>query len=52
MGVNHAVSKVSLNGMAISNGANYDATSKRLTISGLEKMTSMGAWSSDWVLLY
>ena len=51
LGVQDAVTTVSLNGMAISGSSvNYDGSSKALTVTGLNNATSAGAWSEDWVL--
>ena len=51
LGVQDAVTTVSLNGMAISgSNVNYDGSSKALTVTGLNDATSAGAWSEDWVL--
>lgn len=40
---------VTLNGAKIGQGVNYNAVSKVLSITGLQSMTKMGAWSQDWV---
>lgn len=51
LGVQDAVTNVSLNGMAVGGSSvNYNASSKALTVTGLNNATSAGAWSKDWVL--
>ncbi len=51
LGVQDAVTNVSLNGMAVpSSSVNYNRSSKALTVTGLNNATSAGAWSKDWVL--
>lgn len=51
LGVQDAVTNVSLNGMAVpSSSINYNITSKALKVTGLNNATSGGAWSKDWVL--
>ena len=50
MGVLNSVSKVSLNGNAITNGWSYNDSSKTLTITELNNLTINGAWSQDWSL--
>lgn len=51
LGVQYAVTNVSLNGVAVPRSSvNYDASSKALTVTGLNNATSAGAWSKDWVL--
>ena len=51
LGVQDAVTNVSLNGMAVpSSGVSYNMSSKALTVTGLNNATSAGAWSKDWVL--
>ena len=52
LGVQSAVSNVTLNGAAVPQGGiNYNATSKALSVTGLGNMTAaMGAWGAEWVL--
>ena len=51
LGVQSAVTNVSLNGAAVPGGSfNYNGSSKALTVTGLGNATSKGAWSQDWVL--
>ena len=51
LGVQSAVTNVSLNGAAVPDGSfNYNESSKALTVTGLRNATSKGAWSQDWVL--
>ena len=51
LGVQDAVTNVSLNGMAVpSSNVSYNMSSKALTVTGLNSATSAGAWSKDWVL--
>ena len=51
LGVQQSVSNVSLNGMAVpSSSVDYNETSKALVVTGLNNMTSGGAYNSDWVL--
>ena len=51
LGVQNAVSNVSLNGMAVlGSSVDYNASSKALIVTGLNNATNAGAWSEDWVL--
>lgn len=50
MGVSSKPGNVTLNGMSVGSGVNYNSTSKVLKITGLQNATSSGAWASDWVL--
>lgn len=51
LGVQDAVTNVSLNGMAVpGSSVSYNKASKALTVTGLNKATSAGAWSKEWVL--
>lgn len=51
LGVQDAVTNVSLNGVAVAGSSvNYNDSSKALTVTGLNNATSAGAWSKDWVL--
>ncbi len=53
MGVAEGVQNVSLNGQALESGMwNYDEKSQVLGVMGLEEMTAMGAWMSDWVMTW
>lgn len=49
MGVQSRPGNVTLNGQPVSM-ASYNATSKVLSVKGLNNATAGGAWSSDWVL--
>ncbi|KAK5714382.1 hypothetical protein LTR17_017163 [Elasticomyces elasticus] len=49
LGVASEPTSVTLNGQAIT-GAEYNGTSKVLSVKGLESSTSSGAWAQDWVL--
>ena len=51
LGVQDAVTNISLNGMAVpGSSVKYNESSKALTVTGLNNATSAGAWSEDWVL--
>ena len=50
MGVAQQPSNITLNGMSITSGVVYNASSKVAVISGLQNLTQAGAWSADWVL--
>lgn len=50
MGMQNAPGNVTLNGVAISSGVDYNSTSKVLKVTGLQNATSTGAWTNDWVL--
>ena len=49
LGVAAKPKKAMFNGKAVS-GLAYNKTSKVVSITGLDKMTSGGAWNSDWQL--
>lgn len=49
LGVPQQPSSVSLNGQMVNNVA-YNSTSKVVSITGLQNLTSTGAWQADWVL--
>lgn len=44
--------KVSLNGKPVSSGVNYNKASGVLSITGLDKLTSSGAWKQNWELTW
>ena len=48
LGVSQAPTNVTLNGQSVS--ASYNSTNKVATVTGLQNLTSGGAWASDWVL--
>lgn len=51
LGVKDAVTNVSLNGVAVAGSSVfYDKSSKALTVTGLNNVTSAGAWRKDWVM--
>lgn len=51
LGVADPIHTVKLNGKAVDeHKVNYNASSKSLTVSGLESLTAEGAWSHDWAL--
>lgn len=53
MGVTSMVNNVQLNAMDINNGNasfSYDGSSQLLKVTGLEGLTSTGAWSKNWRL--
>lgn len=51
LGVQDAVTGVSLNGITVpGSSVSYNESSKALTVTGLNNVTSAGAWSRDWVL--
>lgn len=52
LGVAGEVSNVSLNGQAINSGWTWDSNTNVLSLSGLNDLTSDGAWSSDWELTW
>ncbi|OCL09798.1 glycoside hydrolase family 31 protein [Glonium stellatum] len=52
MGVSSCSGKVSLNGKPVSSGVNYDKASSVLAITGLNKLTSSGAWKQNWELTW
>ena len=51
LGVRDTVTNDTLNGMNVeSERVVYNESSRALVVSGLEGMTSGGAWKGDWVL--
>lgn len=50
MGVPQKPRIVAFNGRAIENGVRYNDTSKVLAVTGLQIVTSKGAWAKDWTL--
>lgn len=50
LGVQSQPGNVTLNGVKISSGVDYNSTSKVLAVTGLQNATSSGAWAQDWVL--
>jgi len=46
-----SVGNVTFNG-AVVEGVNYNTSSQILTVTGLESVTSGGAWTADWVLAW
>lgn len=50
LGVQGAVSRVTLNGVEVESGVSYNETSKALVITGLRDLTADGAWEQDWAL--
>ncbi|KAL9614199.1 MAG: hypothetical protein Q9167_001287 [Letrouitia subvulpina] len=50
LGVQAAVSKVTLNGVAVESGVSYNETSQALMVTGLRDLTADGAWTQDWSL--
>ncbi|KAL9000197.1 MAG: hypothetical protein Q9169_001099 [Polycauliona sp. 2 TL-2023] len=51
LGVQNAVNNVTLNGENVSeDNVQYNETSKALLVTGLNDLTSGGAWMEDWVL--
>ena len=53
LGVSRAPGNITLNGMSLpSESVLHNDTRKTVVVSGLQNMTSSGAWSSDWVLLW
>lgn len=50
MGVQSEPGNITLNGMSVVSGVSYNATSKVLKVTGLQNMTSSGAWAQDWTL--
>ena len=49
-GVSSKPSNVMMGGMHCK--FTYDSSSKKLTVTGLEEMTTMGAWSQNWDLTW
>jgi alpha-glucosidase len=52
LGVQSEPSAVSLNGQNVTNGVSYNGTSKVLAVTGLQNLTSAGAWAGDWTLTW
>jgi alpha-glucosidase len=52
MGVARAPSAVRLNGQAVTSGWVYEEGSKLLKITGLEPLTSSGAWCTGWTMTW
>lgn len=50
LGVSKAPKTVTLNGGKFGGVWGYDAESKVLVVTGLEKATKGGAWKKEWVL--
>lgn len=50
MGLQSAPANVTLNGVSVGGGVDYNSTSKVLKVTGLQNATSSGAWTNDWVL--
>lgn len=50
MGVASEPSSVMLNGEKVSDGVNYNSSSKVLSVKGLQSLTGDGAWAQDWTL--
>lgn len=50
LGVQSQPGNVTLNGMSVGSGVAYNSTSKVLKVTGLQNMTTLGAWAQDWVL--
>ena len=51
LGVQQSVSSVNLNGNVVpSEKVVYNETTKALKVTGLNEMTSEGAWRGEWVL--
>ncbi|KAL8673053.1 MAG: hypothetical protein Q9168_002515 [Polycauliona sp. 1 TL-2023] len=51
LGVQNAVTNVTLNGATVDGErVKYNETSKALMVTGLNELTSEGAWMQDWVL--
>ncbi|KAF1347526.1 glycosyl hydrolases family 31-domain-containing protein [Delphinella strobiligena] len=50
LGVQRQPGNVTLNGVKISSGVDYNSTSKVLAVTGLQNATSSSAWAQDWVL--
>ncbi|SMY23307.1 unnamed protein product [Zymoseptoria tritici ST99CH_1A5] len=52
LGVQSQPSAVTLNGQNVASGVAYNSTSKVLAVTGLQNLTSEGAWASDWTLTW
>lgn len=50
LGVPQQVSSVTLNGEPVTDGWSWDHATQVLSITGLDSLTSKGAWNSDWEL--
>ena len=50
MGLSEKPASVSLNGHVLGSGLDFNQTSGCLKITGLNDVTSSGAWMNDWVL--
>jgi alpha-glucosidase len=51
LGVSGGVGQVKLNGITIdADKVNYDSDTSALKLSGLNNLTSSGAWKSSWTL--
>lgn len=50
LGVPQQVSNVTLNGQAVTDGWSWNSATHVLSITGLDGLTSDGAWNSDWEL--
>lgn len=50
LGVESKPGNVSLNGKDVTSNAAYNSSSQVVSLTGLNSLTSNGAWSSDWVL--
>ncbi|KAL9007473.1 MAG: hypothetical protein Q9180_009643 [Flavoplaca navasiana] len=51
LGVQNPVSNVTLNGVSVDEEkVNFNESSKALVVTGLNELTSGGAWMQDWVL--
>ena len=49
LGLGSEPTNITLNGMSVGS-VEYSSSNKAAVISGLQNVTSSGAWSSDWVL--
>lgn len=50
LGVPQHVSSVTLNGQAVTDGWSWDSATQVLSFTGLDSLTSDGAWNSAWEL--
>lgn len=50
LGVSGSVSNVALNGQTISSGWSWDSATNVLSVTGLDSLTSSGAWDANWTL--
>jgi alpha-glucosidase len=50
LGVSTAPGTVTLNGKTLSKGTAFNETSGSLSVTGLDSVTSEGAWKNDWAL--